>query len=110
MKLYKIASLCVAGFFIVGCGNSMPSCDDKEVKDLLGKIVKDATKKIFGADINISFSGFATNEKDEVKKQVTCQAMAKVTHDGESEENMIHYAARLTDDGQIYVKWLTDKQ
>ena len=78
MKLYKIASLCVAGFFIVGCGNSMPSCDDKEVKDLLGKIAKKAVKQGFGAspeDIKVSFGAFATNEKNEAKRQVTCQVM-----------------------------------
>lgn len=113
MKLYKIASLCVAGFFIVGCGNSMPSCKDKQVEDLLQQIVKNQFKQVFGnesKDLKVSFSGFATNEKNEAKKQVTCQAMAKVTHTptGRNKEDTIHYTARHTDDGQIYVELFDD--
>lgn len=109
MKLLKIASLCIAGMFIVGCGNSMPSCNDTDVKNLLEKIAKDNFKKLLGNsanDISISFSAFATNEKDETKRQVTCQAMAKVTHTktGESEEDTIRYTARHTDDGHLYVE------
>lgn len=109
MKFLKIASLCIVGMFIFGCGNSMPSCNDTDVKNLLEKIVKESLEKMFGnsaKEISVSFSGFATNEKNEAKKQVTCQAMAKITHTktGKSEENTIHYTARHTDDGHVYVE------
>lgn len=109
MKLYKIASLCVAGFFIVGCGNSMPSCTDKEVKDLLTQIVEKHYKKQFGrasGDLEFSFSGFSTNRTNENRKEVTCEVTIDTMHakTGENEEDTIHYTARHTDDGKLLVK------
>ncbi len=102
MKLYKITSLCVAGFFVVGCGSGMPTCKGDDTTRVLEKIFKQQ----FGDSVKVSFDGFATNETNEAKKQVTCQVMAKVTHTatGRSEEDTIHYTARHTDDGQIYVE------
>lgn len=107
MKLYKIASLCVAGFFVVGCGNSMPSCNDKEVKEVLENIVKDNLKARFGShakEVKVSFGAFATNEKNEAKRQVTCRAMVTLKDDTGSFEDTIHYTARHTDDGHVYVE------
>ncbi len=100
MKLSKIASLCMVGMFIIGCGNNVPSCNDRVVKQVLG----DAIKKHFKFK-DVSFSGFTTNETNEAKKQVTCQVMAKATRKtGEIKEKTIHYTARYTDDGHIYVE------
>lgn len=100
MKLLKFAGLFAVGMFIIGCGKSMPSCSGEDTKDLLEKIVHENT-----SIQDISFSGFATNKTDKAKKQVTCQAIAEITHSkGNLEKNICHYKARYTDDNQLYVE------
>ncbi|EMZ37786.1 hypothetical protein LS77_002300 [Helicobacter bilis] len=66
MKLYKIASLCVAGFFIVGCGSGMPTCKGDDTTRVLEKIFKQQ----FGDSVKVSFDGFATNETNEAKNKL----------------------------------------
>ena len=85
----------------------MPSCNDKEVKEVLENIVKDNLKARFGShakEVKVSFGAFATNEKNEAKRQVTCRAMVTLKDDTGSFEDTIHYTARHTDDGHVYVE------
>ncbi len=102
-----VMSVVVAGM-LSGCFDSTPSCDDKEVKDLLTDILKEQILPRFGmskTEINnakISYSSFMTEKTDKDAKKVTCKAQATMKGDA-----WIHYTARMTDDGShIYVEIL----
>lgn len=104
--LLGIGSLFFVGM-LSGC-SSMPSCDDKEVKDLLTDILKEQILPRFGmskTEINnaqISYSSFMTEKTDKEAKKVTCKARATMKGDA-----WIHYTAQMTDDdSHIYVEIL----
>lgn len=101
-----VLSACVLG--LVGCGSGMPSCDDKEVKELAADIIKNrmiesgATKE--EADNFKITGGFITNSKDEGAKKVTCKADTQFTHRKETIRGSIDYRAQHTNDGKVYVE------
>lgn len=62
-KIYLILPVISALF--VGC-SSMPSCDDKEVTEVVTQII---TKQVPNASLlDISYSGFMTEKTDKEKK------------------------------------------
>lgn len=102
-----VLSACVLG--LVGCGSGMPSCDDKEVKDLITQIVKNhltsrGLPKEQVDKLSISYSGFMTNATDEGAKKVTCKAEAKLSFEGRTETEFVEYTAQHTSDGKVYVE------
>ena len=92
-----------------GCFDSTPSCDDKEVKDLLTDILKEQVLSHWGMsqkeinDAKITYGTFMTEATDKEKKKVTCKAQMTMRGDND----WIHYTARMTDDNShIYVEIL----
>ncbi|MBZ7982423.1 hypothetical protein AVBRAN12640_07730 [Campylobacter sp. RM12640] len=96
-------SLIVVSAFCIGCG-SIPSCDDKEVTDVVTQIVKKQVPNI--SSLDISYSGFMTEKIDKEKKLIRCKGEMKMTNKDtkQSAENWFDYSARYTDDGMVYVE------
>lgn len=97
-------SLIVVSAFYIGCG-SIPSCDDKEVTQLLTEILLKQSKTLDAYDI--SYSSFMTNKIDKEAKKINCtnKLILKETENFSIvKEIWLDYSARYTDDGMVYVE------
>lgn len=107
-KLGVLAVSVLLAGMLSGCFDSTPSCDDKEVKNLLTDILKEQIFPNLGiskqeiANLKVSYSAFMTENVNKDAKKVACKA--KATAKGEA---WIYYTAQATDDGShIYVEIL----
>lgn len=101
-KLYF--SLIIISTFFIGC-SSTPSCDDKEVTQLVTEILLKQSSTLDAYDI--SYSSFMTDKTDEKRKRIKCKAMLTLKETENFsiiKEIWLDYSARYTDDGMVYVE------
>nr|WP_317405126.1 hypothetical protein [uncultured Helicobacter sp.] len=100
--LLGIGSLFFVGM-LSGC-SSMPSCDDKEVKDLLTDIIKRNFSAIGIKVDKANYSDFMTQNVNKDAKKVTCKAKVEVFSNDRSKSDFLEYTAQHTDEGKLYVE------
>ena len=89
-----------------GC-SSMPSCDDKEVKDLSTDIIKRNFSAIGIKVDKANYSDFMTQNVNKDAKKVTCKVKVKIFPEmfyDTSTSDFLEYTAQHTDEGKLYVE------
>lgn len=112
MKNVLIAMIFVLLLGMTGCSDSMPECDDSEVKDLLNQIMHDTLKDYFDVPqseldkMEITYDKFLLQSIDKDTKKIVCKAEASTRYDGEhTETEWIEYSVQYTQDGShVYVE------
>lgn len=111
MKKIIILGGILLSMSLVGCGKSIPKCDDEDVTNVISEIIKkeglkhDPSAKQYFKDMKFNYSGFITENIDKEAKEVTCKVNVKMSYKGKTTvDEFVDYTAKYTDDGQIYVE------
>lgn len=111
MKKIIILGGILLSMSLVGCGKSIPKCDDEDVTNVISEMIKkegikiDPSVKEFAKEVKFKYSAFITKNIDKEAKQVACKANVKMSYKGITMfDEFFDYTAKYTDDGQVYVE------